>query len=112
MSVGKGAIKKPIDIILADIKETDKPNRLREAEWKRKNPPNKTKAKDPRPADICIQILIDNLTDAVFNQRVVDAHENGQRFVYTRVDEVEQLKKVTSRGTIDEVSILIRLWHL
>lgn len=108
MSVGKGAIKKPIDIILADIKETDKPNRLREAEWKRKNPPNKTKAKDPRPADICIQILIDNLTDAVFNQRVVDAHENGQRFVYTRVDEVEQLKKVTSRGTIDEVSILIR----
>ena len=108
MSVGKGAIKKPIDIILADIKEADKPNRLREAEWKRKNPSGKTKAKDPRPNDICIQILIDNLTDAVFNQRVVDAHENGHRFVYTRVDEVEQLKKVTSRGTVDEVSILIR----
>ena len=108
MSVGKGAIKKPIDFILADIKEADKPNRLREAEWKRKNPSGKTKAKDPRPNDICIQILIDSLTDAVFNQRVVDAHENGQRFVYTRVDEVEQLKKVTSRGTVDEVSILIR----
>ena len=108
MSAGKGAIKKPIDFILADIKEADKPNRLREAEWKRKNPSGKTKAKDPRPNDICIQILIDNLTDAVFNQRVVDAHENGQRFVYTRVDEVEQLKKVTSRGTVDEVSILIR----
>ena len=108
MSVGKGAIKKPIDFILADIKEADKPNRLKEAEWKRKNPSGKTKAKDPRPNDICIQILIDNLTDAVFNQRVVDAHENGQRFVYTRVDEVEQLKKVTSRGTVDEVSILIR----
>ena len=108
MSIGKGAIKKPIDFILADIKEADKPNRLREAEWKRKNPSGKTKAKDPRPTDICIQILIDNLTDAVFNQRVVDAHENGQRFIYTRVDEVEQLKKVTSRGTTDEVSILIR----
>ena len=108
MSVGKGAIKKPIDFILADIKEADKPNRLREAEWKRKNPSGKTKAKDPRPNDICIQILIDNLTDAMFNQRVVDAHENGHRFVYTRVDEVEQLKKVTSRGTVDEVSILIR----
>ena len=108
MSIGKGAIKKPIDFILADIKEADKPNRLREAEWKRKNPSGKTKAKDPRPTDICIQILIDNLTDAVFNQRVVDAHENGKRFVYTRVDEVEQLKKVTSKGTVDEVSILIR----
>ena len=108
MSIGKGAIKKPIDFILNDIKEADKPNRLREAEWKRKNPASKTKAKDPRPNDICIQILIDNLTDAVFNQRVVDAHENGQRFIYTRVDEVEQLKKVTSKGTVDEVSILIR----
>ena len=108
MSIGKGAIKKPIDFILSDIKEADKPNRLREAEWKRKNPSGKTKAKDPRPTDICIQILIDNLTDAVFNQRVVDAHENGKRFIYTRVDEVEQLKKVTSRGTVDEVSILIR----
>ena len=108
MSIGKGSIKKPIDYILADIKQRDKPNRLREAEWKRQNPAGKTKAKDPRPSDICIQILIDNLTDAVFNQRVVDAHENGGRFIYTRVDEVEQLRKVTSRGTIDEVSILIR----
>lgn len=108
MSIGKGSIKKPIDYLLAPIKENDKASRLREAEWKRKNPSGKTKAKDPRPTDICIQVLIDNLTDAVFNQRVVDAHENGQRFVYTRVDEIEQLKKVTSRGTVDEVSILIR----
>ena len=108
MSIGKGSIKKPIDYIMADIKEADKPNRLREAEWKRKNPMGKAKAKDPRPTDICIQMLVDNLTDAVFNQRVVDANENGQRFIYTRVDEVEQLKKVTSRGTVDEVSILIR----
>ena len=108
MSVGKGCVKKPIDYILADIKEADQPNRVREAEWKRKNPAGKTKAKDPRPTDLCIQLLIDNLTDAVFNQRVVDANANGQRFIYTRVDEVEQLKKVTSRGSIDEVSILIR----
>ena len=108
MSVGKGCIKRPIDYILADIKEADKPNRVREAEWKRKNPSGKTKAKDPRPQDLCIQLLIDNLTDAVFNQRVVDADANGQRFIYTRVDEVEQLRKVTSKGTIDEVSILIR----
>lgn len=108
MSIGKGCIKRPIDYLLADIKEADIPSRQREAEWKRKNPSGKTKAKDPRPADICIQLLIDNLTDAVFNQRVVDADANGHRFIYTRVDEVEQLKKVTSRGSIDEVSILIR----
>ena len=106
-SIGKGTIKKPIEYIMEDIKQRDQPNRQREAEWKQKNPSGKPK-KDPRPADICIQMLIDNLTDAVFNQRVIDAHNNGQRFIYTIVDEIEALKKVTSKGTVDEVGLLIR----
>ena len=106
-SIGKGTIKKPIEFIMEDIKQRDQPNRQREAEWKQKNPGAKQK-KDPRPTDICIQMLIDNLTDAVFNQRIVDANNNGQRFIYTIVDEIEGLKKVTSKGTVDEVGLLIR----
>ena len=106
-SIGKGTIKKPIEYIMEDIKQRDIPNRQREAEWKQKNPGAKQK-KDPRPTDICIQMLIDNLTDAVFNQRIVDANNNGQRFIYTIVDEIEGLKKVTSKGTVDEVGLLIR----
>jgi hypothetical protein len=106
-SIGKGTIKKPIEYIMEDIKQRDIPNRQREAEWKQKNPSAKQK-KDPRPTDICIQMLIDNLTDAVFNQRIVDANNNGQRFIYTIVDEIEGLKKVTSKGTVDEVGLLIR----
>ena len=106
-SIGKGTIKKPIEYIMEDIRLRDLPNRQREAEWKQKNPSAKQK-KDPRPTDICIQMLIDNLTDAIFNQRVIDAHNNGQRFIYTIVDEIEGLKKVTSRGTPDEVGLLIR----
>ncbi len=106
-SIGKGTIKKPIEYIMEDIRLRDQPNRQREAEWKQKNPSAKQK-KDPRPTDICIQMLIDNLTDAIFNQRVIDAHNNGQRFIYTIVDEIEGLKKVTSRGTPDEVGLLIR----
>ena len=106
-SIGKGTIKKPIEYIMDDIKQRDIPNRQREAEWKQKNPSAKQK-KDPRPTDICIQMLIDNLTDAVFNQRIVDANNNGQRFIYTIVDEIEGLKKVTSKGTVDEVGLLIR----
>ena len=106
-SIGKGTIKTPIEYIMADIEQRDQPNRQREAEWKQKNPGAKQK-KDPRPTDICIQMLIDNLTDAVFNQRVVDAHNNGQRFIYTSVDEIEGLKKVTSKGSADEVGLLIR----
>ena len=106
-SIGKGSIKKPIDYIMEDIRQRDQPNREREAEWKRKNPTGKQK-KDPRPADICIQMLIDNLTDAVFNQRIVEAHNNGQRYIFTIVDEVEALKKVTSKNSVDEVGLLIR----
>ena len=106
-SIGKGTIKKPIEFIMEDIRQRDIPNRQREQEWKQKNPGAKQK-KDPRPTDICIQMLIDNLTDAVFNQRIVDANNNGQRFIYTIVDEIEGLKKVTSKGTVDEVGLLIR----
>ncbi len=106
-SIGKGTIKKPIEYIMEDIRQRDIPNRQREADWKQKNPGAKQK-KDPRPTDICIQMLIDNLTDAVFNQRIVDANNNGQRFIYTIVDEIEGLKKVTSKGTTDEVELLIR----
>ena len=106
-SIGKGSIKKPIEYIMADIKQRDIPNRQREAEWKQKNPSAKQK-KDPRPTDICIQMLIDNLTDAVFNQRIVDVNNNGERYIYTIVDEIEALKKVTSKGTVDEVGLLIR----
>ncbi len=106
-STGKSCIKKPIEYIMEDIRQRDIPNRQREAEWKQKNPGAKQK-KDPRPTDICIQMLIDNLTDAVFNQRIVDAHNNGQHFLYTIVDEIDALKKVTSKGTTDEVGLLIR----
>ena len=106
-SIGKGSIGKPIDYIMEDIRLKDIPNRQREADWKQKNPPNKTK-KDPRPMDICIRMLIDNLTDAVFNQRIIDANNNGERFIYTRVDEIEALKKVTSKGSVDEIGLLIR----
>ena len=77
-SIGKGSIRKPIEYIMEDIRQRDLPNRQREAEWKQKNPGAKQK-KDPRPADI-----------------------------YTQVDEVEALKKVTSKGTADEVGLLIR----
>ena len=106
-SIGKGSIKKPIEYIMEDIRQRDLPNRQREAEWKQKNPSGKQK-KDPRPTDICIQMLIDNLTDAVFNQRIVDANNNGERYIFTIVDEIEALKKVTSKGSVDEVGLLIR----
>ena len=107
MSIGKGCVRKPISIILDELVKRDESNRERESEWKQKNPASKQK-RDPRPTDICVQVLIDNLTDAVFNQRVYDADKNGHRYLYTSVDELDTLKKITSRGTASEVSVIIR----
>ena len=107
MSIGKGCIRQPIKIILEDVVNRDKANRDREGEWKQKNPTSKQK-RDKRPDDICVQVLIDNLTDAVFNQRVADADRNGHRYLYTCVDELDTLKKITSRGTASEVCVIIR----
>ncbi len=104
---GKSCIKKPIEFITEDIRQRDFPSRQRETEWKQKNPTAKQK-KDPHPTDICIQYLSNNLTDAVFNQRLIDANNNGERFLYTIVDELDGLNKVTSSGKTDEVALLIR----
>ena len=105
-SVGKGCIKKPVEYIMEDIRLRDIPNREREAEWKQMNFGMKLSV--PRPKDICIQIVGDNLTDAAFNQRIVDAHNNGERYLFTIVDEIDALKKVTSKRTADEVGLLFR----
>ena len=107
MSTGKGCIRKPISIILDSIKQRDDLNRIREGEWKLANQ-GKIKKATPRPTDICIQVLIDNLTDAVFNQRVIDADRNGGRFLYTQCDELDTLKQLTSKGSAEQVSIIIR----
>lgn len=107
MSVGKGSIRKPIAFILDDLMKRDAQSRLREAEWKLSNQ-GKNKKATPRPDDICIQVLIDNLTDAVFNQRVTDAHRNGERYLFTQCDELDTLKQLTSKGTPEQVSIIIR----
>ena len=105
-SVGKGCIKKPIELIMEDIRLRDLPNRERETEWKRMNA--QMKMKMPRPKDICIQMLGDDLTDAAFNQRVIDANSNGERYLYLLTDEIDALKKVTSKRTPDDVGLLIR----
>ena len=105
-SVGKGCIKKPIGLIMEDIRLRDLPNRQRESEWKQMS--FGMKRRIPRPNDICIQLLGDNLTDAAFNQRIIDANNNGERYLYTLVDEIDALNKVTTKRTSSEVGLLIR----
>lgn len=107
-SSGKGRIKDPINCIMADINERDQASRLREMEWKQKNPQSRTK-RDPRPSDICIQFLSNNLTNAAFSQRVIDAHNNGEVYLYSRFDELEGVRKVTSSGRFSDVTEVMRM---
>ena len=97
----------PIEYIMADIIERDKVNRQREQEWKDKlATKGANKDKPQRPEDLCIQVLVSDMTNAAFVQRLKDA--NG-KFLYTKMDEIELLDqlKTTARG--QQVSQIIRL---
>ena len=107
MSIGKGCVTKPCHMLMERISDKDKMAREREAEWKLKNPQGATSL-EARPKDLCVQWLIDNLTDAVFNQRVADAAQNGEKYIYVKVDELDTLKNITSRNNVMEVSAIIR----
>lgn len=106
-SAGKSCIKTPLGYIMADIAERDKISRQKEAEWKAANSPN-AKEKKPRPNDICIQMLAEDCTSAAFTQRVIDVAQNGGRFLYSQLDELDAIRNITTSKRLDEVSLLIR----
>ena len=108
MATGKSSVNMPIKRIMADIDERDKISMEMDNEWKQKNPSSKSSPRDPRPKEICIQNLSDNLTDACFNQRVFDAERNGHRYLFLKTDELNSMLRVTSRGNMQQLSLLIR----
>ena len=102
-SCGKSAINKPLEMIMADIEERDAMNRQREQEWKNLQQKKKSneRGKD-RPADLCIQVLSPNMTQAAFVQKQQDA---GEEFLYTQTDEIDTFKQLQVGG----VSQIFRL---
>ena len=107
MSSGKSCVNMPIEYIMADIVERDKVNRQREQEWKDKSATRgANKDKPQRPEDLCIQMLVADMTNAAFVQRLQDA--NG-KFLYTRMDEIELLDQLKTSARGQQVSQIIRL---
>ena len=108
MSVGKSCIKEPIDHILKPIVERDKLARAKEKDWADATNAKSANAEKPeRPKDICVQIVDADMTNAAFCQRMEDAERAGNKALFTRMDELEQLKKV-SGGSMSEVTQIIR----
>jgi len=103
-SSGKSAVNKPIEYIVADIVERDELNRKREQEWKDASA-NKAanKEKPKRPEDLCVQVLVSDMTNAAFVQRMKDA--NG-KYLYTNLEELDLLKQLQTNGTKDVGKII------
>ena len=107
MSSGKSAVNKPIEYILADIVERDEENRRREQNWKDSiNQKGANKEKPKRPEGLCIQVLVSDMTNAAFVQRLSDA--NG-KFLYTSMDELELMNQLKTSARGNQVSQIIRL---
>ena len=103
MSIGKSSIKEPINHILQPIIERDKQARQREKEWAEEtNTKGANKEKPERPKDICVQVVDSDMTNAAFCQRMEDAERAGNKALFTRMDEFEQLKKLAG-GSMSEV---------
>lgn len=103
-SSGKSAVNKPIEYIIADIVERDELSRQREQDWKdamAQKGANKEKPK--RPDDICVQVLVSDMTNAAFVQRMKDA---DGKYLYTNLEELDLLKQLQTNGTKDVGKII------
>jgi len=103
-SSGKSAVNKPIEYIVADIVERDELSRKREQEWKDATASlGANKEKPKRPDDLCVQVLVSDMTNAAFVQRLNDAKG---RYLYTNLEELELLQQLQTNGTKDVGKII------
>ena len=104
---GKSSVNTPIDYIMADIRERDEINMEKERKWKRDTQSKgANKDKRQRPEGMVIQCIDADITSAAFVQRMADAEG---RFLYARMNEIEQLYNLSSRGNSHNVFDLLCL---
>lgn len=108
MSSGKSCIKEPSDEILKPIIERDKLARQKEKDWAEATSTKGANADKPkRPKDICVQVVDSDMTNAALCQHLEDAERAGDKALYIRADEFEQIRKLAG-GSIDEVTEIMR----
>ena len=107
MSSGKSAVNKPIDAIMADIKEQDTKNRKLMQEYKEQYDACPADEQKPeRPKGLAVQWVKSDMTPAAFVQLMADA---GGRFLYTRMDEIGMLNQLKTNGKGNNVTEILRL---
>ena len=104
---GKSSVNTPIDYIMADIRERDEICMDKERKWKQDmQTKGANKDKKKRPEGIVVQCIDADITSAAFVQRMADAEG---RFLYARMNEIEQLYNLSSRGNSHNVFDLLCL---
>ena len=98
---GKSCVNVPIDYIMADIRERDQLSMEKERKWKQDmQTKGANKDKKKRPEGIVIQEIDSDITSAAFVQRMADAEG---KFLYARMNEIQQLYNLSSRGNSSRV---------
>ena len=93
---GKNCISEPINRILKDIRIRDKENMQREKEWNiEMQTKGANKDKRQRPEGLIIQEMDPDTTNAAFVRRLNEAEE---RFLYTRMNEIEQFEALKTNS--------------
>ena len=93
---GKNCITEPINRILKDIRSRDKENMKREKEWNNEmQTRGANKDKRQRPEGLVIQEMDPDTTNAAFVRRLNEAEE---RFLYARMNEIEQFEALKTNG--------------
>ena len=93
---GKGCIDKPIDHIMADIRERDAINEKREAEWKEEmNTKGANKDKSKRPEGLIIQEIHGDMTNAALVTRTAEAEGH---ILFLKVNEIQMFDALKGNG--------------
>ena len=107
-SGGKSSIKMPLKLILEKLEKEGQDNRQKLKEYNDTvNSKGANKDKPQRPDEICIQVVDSNMTNAALVRLLEDAERAGNKYLFTRMDELEMLKQV-GNGSIEHVTEIIR----
>lgn len=92
---GKGCVNRPIDYIMADIRERDDESRKVLGEWCRTEAAKGAYQDRAKRPDVVIQELDPDMTPAAFVDRLVAAKGH---FLYSRMNELDQFDAIEGNG--------------
>jgi len=108
MAIGKGSINPIIDVITHSTREHDMASRAKLNEWIRQcKTAGANKSKPARPEDAAILLPQPDMTNPALIQLLMDAENEGNRFLYTNIPEVDLLDQCS--GSHKKVTKIIRL---